>query len=132
MGTRISADEFGLPVLSRAIGIVPLQGLSVILALVPEHLAEALNAGIIANQDVPIVMADLMPEVPEQRAIGLAHARAPSLPLGIVRLRDVDRNQAIVMSGQDGWPIGGLFGWVGQKVECEPLRILRPLGQWQA
>jgi hypothetical protein len=42
---------------------------------------------------------------------------APPLPLGVVRLGDVDGDQAVVVSGQNGGAAGRILRRIGQKVE---------------
>src|SRR5215213_10221898 len=106
MGGGIGADEFLLPIFLRSIGIMSLQGVTVILPLVPEDLAEALQARIVAHQDVPEIVTDLVAEVAEERPVWLRHAVAPTLPLGVIRLGDIDGDQAVVVPGQNRRAIG--------------------------
>ena len=91
-----------LPVGRRAIGMVGLQRLLVIGALVAEQCAEGGKPlRVVADQAVPVIVAELMAEMAEQRAIVLAHLDAPSFALGRVRLGDIECDQAVVMAGQD-------------------------------
>ena len=84
MRGRIGADEIVLPIRRRAFGIVLLQRLGVILPLVAEHGAEAVQLPAVAHQNVPVIMPDLVAEMAEQRAIGLVHRGAAVLALGVV------------------------------------------------
>lgn len=107
-----------LPVGRRAICIVAAQRLLVVRALVAEHGAIALQLWrVVADKAVPVVMAQLVAEMAEQGAVILAELRAHLLALRRIRLGDVERDQAIVMAGQDmlaAWP---LTRHVGQEIE---------------
>ncbi len=70
-------------------------------------------------------MRDLMPEMTEQRAIGLAHRATLPLAFGIVGFGEIDRDCAVQMPGHDR-----LMGR-REKVECQSRRILDPRHQRQ-
>ena len=78
---------------------MPLQRGVVILPLVSEHPPECLDGGCVADQPIPIIMADLVPEVAEQGPVGLVHALAPPLTFRVVGFGDADGDLAEVMSG---------------------------------
>lgn len=70
-----------------------------------------------------------MPEVAEQRAIGLGHLAPHPLALGIVRLPEIDGDEPLGVPGHD---LGRIVVWrVGQEIEGEPVRILGPCRQRQ-
>ena len=90
MRAGVGGDEMLRPVGGRPVRIVPLQRCRIVLALVAEHLPEFVDGGRIRDQPVPVIMRDLVPEMPEQRAVGLAHLRALALALDVVGLGEVD------------------------------------------
>ena len=47
-------------------------------------------------------MADLVPEVPEDRPVRLVHQVPTPLALGVVGLGDVDRDHPVIVPGQHG------------------------------
>ena len=74
------------------------------------------------------MVADLVAEMAEQRAIRLAHGRAQLLALRIVRLFQRDHDHAVVVSGHH---LRTSFG-IGQEVENEPvLRVFGAGVEWQ-
>ena len=77
-----------------------LQRLPVVFPVVAEDGAALVEPSSIPHQPVPVVMTDLVPEVADQRPVGLAHLGAPLFALGVVSLRDVDGDEAVVMAGQ--------------------------------
>ncbi len=80
---RIGGDVAGLPVRWRAIPVMTLQGILVVHRFVAEDISEALQpAGIVANQPVPVIVAELVAEMAEQGAIVLAHFGSQFLALG--------------------------------------------------
>ncbi len=77
------------------------QRLVIVGALVAEKLMEALKAaGIVADQPIPVVVAELVAEMAEQRAVVLAHLGTHLLAFGGIGLGDVERDQAVVVAGQ--------------------------------
>ncbi|OWK18666.1 hypothetical protein AJ88_00455 [Mesorhizobium amorphae CCBAU 01583] len=62
-------------------------------------------------------MAELVAEMAEQRAVILAHFDAPSFTFGGVRLGDVERDQAVVVAGQDALAAGAAADRIGKEVE---------------
>src|SRR5690606_42148896 len=85
---RLSSRRFPYTTLFRSYRVVPIEGGPVLHPLVPEQRAELLDAALITDQPVPVVMAHLMPAVADHGAVGLGEVRAIALPLGIVGLRD--------------------------------------------
>ena len=58
-----------------------LEGDFVVLRIVAEHRPACVELAAVANQHVPIMVADLMAEMPKQAAIGLGEFRAPLFDL---------------------------------------------------
>jgi hypothetical protein len=76
----------------------------VISPLVAEQLPESLERGGAVDQQRPVVVPDLVPEMTEHGSVGLSELRAPPLALSIVRLAQVDRDDAIAVAGHD-WAV---------------------------
>src|ERR1700733_14415939 len=55
-----------------------LEGGLVVLLIVTEYSSTLFELAAVANQDIPIMVPDLVPEMAEQAAIGLGQFRAPS------------------------------------------------------
>src|SRR4051794_21518349 len=86
----------------------------------------------LANQYLPIEMSDLVTKVAKQRPIGFAKRDAPEFAFGVVGLRQIQRNEAGQMPGQD-WKSRGLVRqdvegnlWTGRngKRKIEPAEIV--------
>jgi hypothetical protein len=73
----------------------------------------------------PIIMGDLVAEMAEQGAVGLAHLVASSFALGVVGLREIYCDQPVLMSGQHR------RRGIGNKIEGEAVRILHSGGERQ-
>ena len=74
-------------------------------------------------------MPDLMPKMSEQRAQRLAHFVANFFAGGVIRFRNVQRDQALLMSGHD--PLDAAIGirLILQESKGQPLfRIIRLIG----
>ena len=63
-------------------------------------------------------MPDLMAEMAEQGAVGLAHFGAQFFAQGVVGLVQVDGDQPLIMAGED---VGSGPGRVGQEIEGKPV-----------
>ncbi len=101
MHAGIGADVVQRPVRARALRIVGLQAGRVVLGFIAEQGAKALQPVGAGDQPVPVVVADLMAEMPEQRAVGLMHGLAHRFACGVVGLVEVQRDQAGVVPGHD-------------------------------
>ena len=112
----VGADVRLRPVRRRALLVVTLHGLVVVLAVVTEQLAERLEGTAIPDQPVPVVVADLVTQMAEHRAIGLAHLLAHVLAERGIRLGDVQRDDAFVVPGHDGLAVRAL-----QEMKCHAL-----------
>jgi hypothetical protein len=77
------------------------QGGAVVTALVTEQLPEGSVPQAIPDEPLPIMVADLVAEMLEERAVGLRHVAAMTFPLGVVGLADVDGDQPQSMARND-------------------------------
>src|SRR3974390_2354879 len=108
------------PVLRRTASIVLLQRLLIILPLVSEQRAEFTDVGRVLDQVIPVIVRDLVAEMPEQRAVGLGHIVALPLALDVVGLSQID--------GDDTAGVTGRHRTARRRrkdIESEPLWILR-------
>lgn len=86
------------------------------------------KAGTVAQQKIPVEMTDLMPEMAEQRPIGLVHIHPCLLPLGIIGLAQINGDEPARMTGDDrAWHPG----IIGKEIESEAGRALRQARQRQ-
>ena len=69
--------------------------------VVAEEQAASFQLAAIADQKIPIMVADFMPEVAEQGSVWLAHFDAATFPLDLVGLRKGDRDDAVFMARHD-------------------------------
>src|SRR4051812_20374141 len=99
MRAGVGRDEPLRPMRRRAVVIVVLQRLAVIRLLVAEYVAEFADERRVRDQPVPIVVRDLVPEVPEQGPVWLAHLAPRAFAFGIVGFREIDGDEAIVVAG---------------------------------
>ncbi len=84
MGTGVRADKSLLPVSGHP-PIVSPQCFGVVLPFVPKEIAKAMDPVTIPYEPVPIVVAALMAEVPQKRAVWFVHLVPPLLALRIIR-----------------------------------------------
>ena len=68
--------------------MVAIERRAVVLALVAEQLTEAIDVAGAVDQQHPVVVAALVPQMPEHRTVGLRHRLALALALDRVRLAD--------------------------------------------
>src|SRR3954447_12276332 len=94
MRGSICANVILPPALRRAVVVMALQRLRIILLLVAEERAKPRQIGRAAQQDVPVMVADLVTEVADQGAVRLVHLCAPGFPLGVVSFGDVQSDLA--------------------------------------
>ena len=99
MRTRVAGDEAVGPVGRRAAVVVAAQRRRVVGPLVAEELAEAVEPRRRVDQQVPVVVADLVAEMADQRAVGLAHLGADALAHGVLGLLGVERDHAHLVAG---------------------------------
>src|SRR5262249_48879052 len=99
---RIRTDILFLPVQWRPLFVISLQRQLVINRLIPEKLTPGSQSRSGPNQALPIIVADLMPEMSEQRPIRFMQTNAAAFPLVAVRLPHVDRDHSTAMAGFHG------------------------------
>lgn len=108
MRTRIGAHVELLPVRRRADFVIALESLAVICRLITKDGSEGIELATVAHQTIPYVMAGLVAEMAEQRAVWLVHRDADLLAGGIIGLGGADRDQAVLVAGH-----GRLDGAIG-------------------
>src|SRR5581483_7532598 len=120
----VGADEGLFPVCRWAALVRPLQRLLVVSALVAEQFTEGRELRRVAYEAVPVVVPDLVPEMPENRPVWLVLHALLLLALHIVRFGNVDGDQSVVVTRQDAFavPTRGVL----QKLKLET-RIMRLL-----
>ena len=101
MGGRVGRDKALLPVRRRALAVVALQRLGVVLLIVAKFCPAGLEHAAVAHENIPIVVADLVPEMAKGRAIGLVQLRAALLAFSRVRFYQRNRHRAIVVASHD-------------------------------
>lgn len=86
----VAADVMLLPVGRRASRIMVTQTGLVVFTFIAEQPPEGTQPPAVANQPVPVIVANLVTKVGQQSAERLSHILSVALPRGIVRLGDVD------------------------------------------
>ena len=99
--TCIRRDKTLGPVGGSALRVILLERGHIVPPLVAEDAAEFIEMRRVGDQPVPIIMPDLVAEMAEQRAIGLAHLIAAALALCVVGFGQIDRDDAVGMAGHD-------------------------------
>ncbi len=61
---------------------------------------------IIFDQQIPVIMAAFMAKMSQQRAIRLIHILPGLFAYGIVRFRQIDRDQPVIMTGNGMIAVG--------------------------
>jgi hypothetical protein len=103
--------------------IVALQSGFVVLRIIAEHGSTGVELGPVSHKNVPIVMANLVPEVAKQAAIGFGQFGAALFKLRTVGLRERDRHHAVVVPGHDLRP--EMLGWICEELERQSMaRVL--------
>ena len=77
------------------------QRLGIIDALIAEHTLACIDFAGIADQHIPEIMPNLVAEMSQQRAIRLVHRGPEFGALHIIRLVQVDDDDAFIMAGED-------------------------------
>src|SRR4051794_32580570 len=105
MHRGISRDIVIPPFLGGTVLVVPLQRSLVVMALVTENLPPFSENGIIRvtrlEKEVPVVVANLMPEMAHQGAVRLAEAGPHLLPVRVIGFQQVQGDNTIVVARQD-------------------------------
>ena len=102
MGARIEADERVLPTVRRAAPIVRLQRRRIVGALVAEQRAEIFDQLGVLDEPIPVVMADLVPQMAEHRAVRLVEPLTHRFAVRVVGFHDVHRQLALVVADHHG------------------------------
>ena len=109
---------------------MPLECVAIILALVAEQCAVAVDPWCIGNQAVEIIVAALVAEVTQQRAVTFVHLFARALALGRIGFGNVESDEAIVVAGHHALVGHAVF----EELECQAgvgLGFFRGRGQVQ-
>lgn len=96
-------------------------------AIILTFIAEQVPKGIQPeawDEAIPVVVADFVAKMPEQRSEGFCRVLAVALPLGIVRLGKVDRNQTAFVAGDNRCGFGEAAAGAGK--EGRSRRCRRP------
>ena len=112
MHRGVGGDVALLPTGGGTLAVVPVHRRLIVRLRVAEQTPERLESlGEPRHQTVVVVMADLVAEVAEQRAVRLVHRHPQLLPMNVVAFGEVDGDDAVVMTGDH------LLGGAGQQVE---------------
>src|SRR4051794_7951205 len=96
----VRADETGLPAGRRSLRIASFGRAPVVLPLVAQELTIPRLARAPIDGPGPIVMPALVPKMSEQRAIRFVHLTTSHLAFDLIRLRDVDGDETLIVSCQ--------------------------------
>ncbi len=114
------------------LGVMLRQRLLIGPAFVAEGRPERIELGSVSHQPIPEIMPDLMPEVTQERAVGFGEVMPAALAGGVIRLDQIEGDQAIHMAGDDARPLWRMFERIVQNVERQALGIALARGQGQA
>ena len=89
------------PVGGRPLLVAALEAGGVVLRFIAKELVKPVQPRRSVHQPIPVVMADFMAKMPQQRAVRLAHGFAHGFALGVIGLFEVDGDQAGVVAGHD-------------------------------
>ena len=70
-------------------------------AMFREEMASGTELGIAADQLLPVIVSNFVAHVSEQRSIGLVNGLSLPLAFHVIRLRDINSDDAIGMAGED-------------------------------
>ena len=124
---RIGADIAVGPTVGGVELVVVLQRLAIVFPLVTEQRPEAVERARVGNEPVPVVVADLVPHVAQQRTVGLAQLGPSPLELDVVGLGQRHRDQPVVVAGHH--PGRLIVSGVGQKIEGKATRLILAFGR---
>ncbi len=117
MRTGVAGHETVAPIGDRALLVMRLEGGGVVGAFVAEQRAIVFQPVRRIDQQVPVVVADLVPEMPHQRSIRFPHLGANALAHCVFRFLCVEGDDAVFMARQHM----RAAGHVAQEVEGEPV-----------
>ena len=101
---RVGAHVLVGPVRRRALRVVAVHGRAVVLALVAEEGAERVARPGLVDEDRLVVVPELVAQVADHRAVGLAELQAALGAYRVVGLRHVDRDDAVGVAGDHRLP----------------------------
>ena len=93
------------------------QGLGIVFALVAEQLTIAIELVRVADQTIPIIMADFMTKMTEKRTIFFGHRMATTFPFRVIGLGHIDRDQAFFVTSEYRLGVRRIADRVGKKRE---------------
>ena len=133
MRCRIGGDEGLLPIGRRTVLIMLLQRIFIILPLVAKDSPASIERlSIVPNQPIPVIMGQLMTKMTDERAVGFAHADAPSFALGVVGFSDIDCDEPAIMAGLHHLDLAVRLCDVAQELEGQSfLGVLHAIGHGQ-
>lgn len=108
MGTRVGAHAPHCPVAGGTVAVVLGEHRPVVGGFVAKQFAKPRQPGRIIDQEQPVVMRRLMPKMPHERPQRLVELHAPLFSHLIVRLRDVQGDDALLMPCHDRRPAGSI------------------------
>src|SRR5689334_2989836 len=116
--------------------MMALQCSAIVDALVAEELPVLIDAAPAFNEQHPVVVATLVPQVPEKRTVRLCHGLALALSLDRIRLANGDGDESVEVAservadeieGQRHLPDGRPVKWQSKAQERVDKALLRPL-----
>src|SRR6185369_14403376 len=100
MRACVGADMPVLPARRWPLLVVTLEGGIVIHGFIAEELAEPVQPRSPGDELIPKVMGDLVAQMPEQCAVGLAKMNPPAFALLVIGFSNVDGDRALTVAGQ--------------------------------
>src|SRR4051812_45675373 len=104
MRRGVGADVARLPIGGRALLIIILQRGAVVARFIAKEFAEAVQMRGVRHEFAPIVMSNLVSQVPEQRAKRFAQGDTPPFTLAIISLGNVDCDYTFVVASHNRRP----------------------------
>ena len=95
---------------------MPVEGFLIVGVRIAEQFVEPLQVSRIrADEAIEVVVADLVAEVAEQRAVRLVHLDPQLLAVHVVTLGEIEGDQPVLVTGEH------LLGGAGEQVEGQPV-----------
>ena len=124
----IGTDETGGPIGRRAALMVTGEGLILVLAVIAKHSAALPQPDGIAGKKLPVIMGQLVPEVPRKGAVMLAHLLLDGGASGWIGFVEIQGDEAVHMAGEDRGATREGF----QKIEPDSIRMGVTVSDWKA
>src|ERR1700730_803418 len=125
MRSCVGGNELLLPISGRACRVGAVHRLAVAGPLVAEYQPEFIKLCGGSHEAIPIVMRDLVTKMSEQGPIGLAHLATTTFSLGVIRLGQIDSDDAVGVTRHHGGSAGRGCGNVRQKIKGQSIWIFR-------